>query len=247
MNRSTKSYRETIYFGYSTHFQDAGETFCVHDADRWGKAYRWYLRKWLPDNKDVVIVDLGCGSGKLLHFFKQLGYANLKGVDISPDQANLARQVIPDVAHANALEWLESKKGEFDLIIALDLIEHFTKDEALRFLDLCFTALKTGGRLILQTLNADSPFGLQRCYGDITHEWAYNVNQLTRLMKRAGFIKIEPREQGPVPWGYSLNSSIRYLVWQFFQELLKFWNIIETGGPGSGIFTRVFLISGQKP
>ena len=180
-------------------------------ATRWGKAYRWYLRQWLPESKDAVIADLACGNGNLLYFFQQSGYRNLHGVDISQDQVAMARQVLPNVVEANVLEWLVDRRRQFDLIVSLDLIEHFHRDEALRFLDLCFTSLKPGGRLILQTPNTDSPFGLQICFGDITHEWAYNANQLTRLLRRVGFVNIEPREQGPVPWGYSLTSTARWL------------------------------------
>jgi hypothetical protein len=83
-------------------------------------------------------------------------------------------------------------------------------------------------------------------YGDITHEWAFNINQLARLLRRAGFRQIEAREQGPVPWGYSIASTIRYLIWRLIRASLQIWNLVETGDPGSGVFTRVFLISGIK-
>ncbi len=240
------SYRRTIYTGYSVHFQDASRDFDPQSAARWGKAYGWYFRGWLPQNKEAAIVDLGCGGGKLLYLFKLYGYTNIKGVDISPDQVELAKQVWPNIEQADVLHWLKDKKECLDLITALDLIEHFRKTEALVFLDLCYHSLKPGGRLILQTPNADSPFGCQHYYSDLTHEWAYNVNQLTRLLKRVGFRDVQAREQGPVPWGYNIKSSFRYVAWRFIKSLIKFLNIIETGGPGSNIFTRVFFISGLK-
>src|SRR4051794_17756849 len=93
--------RQTIYSRYGHDFQDAAEVFDTAAAARWGKAYRWYLRGWLPEHKDASIVELACGYGRLLQFFKQHGYWNLQGVDISPDQVALARQVVPNVAQAN--------------------------------------------------------------------------------------------------------------------------------------------------
>jgi SAM-dependent methyltransferase len=237
--------RHAIYSRYGRDFQDATEVFDAAAAARWGKAYRWYLRGWLPEDKNAFIVELACGNGKLLHFFKQHGYSNLQGVDISPDQVGLARQVIPDVTQANVLDWLAPRKNHFDLIVALDLIEHFTRDEALRFVDLCFTALKPGGRLILQTPNADSPFGMQHRYNDITHEWAFNANQLTRLMRRAGFESIKARNQGPVPWGYSLVSTFRCMVWLVIRMALQIWSLAETGAR-LPVLTRVFLISAHR-
>lgn len=240
-----ESLREVIYTRYGHDFQDAGDIFDASAAERWGKAYRWYLRGWLPEHKGAAIAELACGYGRLLYFLKQIGFTNLCAVDISPDQVALARQVTCNVDQANVLDWLAERKQQFDSIIALDLVEHFTRIEVLRFLDLCFCALKPGGRLILQTLNADSPFGLQHRYGDITHEWAFNTNQLTRLLRRAGFAEVQPREQGPVPWGYSFASTGRWVVWRAIRAGLQVWNLAETGAPLPAL-TRIFLFSGVR-
>jgi 2-polyprenyl-3-methyl-5-hydroxy-6-metoxy-1,4-benzoquinol methylase len=237
-------FREVIYSSYGRDWQDAGEYFDPAAAARWGRAYGWYLRGWLPARRDAAIADLACGQGRLLYWLKSRGYTNLYGVDIAPDQVALARQVAT-VDQEDLLSWLAERPERFDLLIGLDIIEHFTRDEALRFLELAYAALKPGGRLVLQTLNADSPFGLQHRYNDITHEWAYNVNQLARLLRRAGFVAIEPREQGPVPWGYSLASTARFLVWRLIRAGLQLWNLAETGAT-LPVLTRVFLIKADK-
>ena len=65
-------------------------------------------------------------------------------------------------------------------------------------------------------------------------------------MNLTGFNDIEPREAGPVPWGYSIASTLRAGVWRMFRVVFKVWNLAELGSAGSGIFTRVFLISGVK-
>ena len=57
----------------------------------------------------------------------------------------------------SVLEWLGDRKLQFDLIVSLDLIEHFQREEALRFLDLCFAALKPDGRLILANAERRQP------------------------------------------------------------------------------------------
>lgn len=240
------NYRTRIYENYATNFQDASKTFDKEVAWHWGRGYRYYLRHWLPEDKSAKIVDLACGGGKLLYFFKRMGYTNITGVDISPEQVKLARQVTPDVEEANVLDWLESHPASFDLITGLDIIEHFHKPEVLRFLDACCSTLKPDGRLILQTPNADSPWGTVLRYGDFTHEVGFNPNVLSKLLALVGFKEIESCEQGPVPTGHSLKSSIRYLIWQTIRTGLKLWNLAETGDAGSGVFTRVFLISGIK-
>ena len=243
---SRLGYRTRIYENYASNFQGAPETFDEGAAWQWGRLQRYYLREWLPADKNARIVDLACGGGKLLYFFRRMGYTNITGVDISPSQVKLARQVTPDVDEANVLEWLEAHPASFDLITGFDIVEHFHKDEVLRFLDACYAALKPGGRLILQTPNAESPWGTVHRYNDFTHEVGFNPNALSRILSLVGFERIESRETGPVPLGHSLKSTVRYMIWQVIRAGLKIWNLAETGGAGSGVFTRVFLIAGEK-
>ena len=241
-----ESYRTRIYKQYAATFQDAKAEFDQQVADCLCRVIKYSFRGWWPQQQDATIIDLACGGGKLLYCFKKQGFDNIAGVDISPDQVALSRQVTDDVTQANILDYLQEHKNSFDLITGIDIIEHFHKDEVLNFLDLCQAALKPDGRLILQTPNADSPWGATLRYGDFTHEVCFNPNSLARLMKLSGFIKIESRETGPVPFGYSFKSTVRYLLWQSIRGLLMLWNIAETGSKGSGVFTRVFLISGTK-
>ncbi|MBA7700111.1 hypothetical protein ES703_108818 [subsurface metagenome] len=198
-----EDYRSRIYELYATNFQDVPETFNEGAAWRWGGAYRFYMREWLPEDKSANIVDLACGWGRLLYFFRRMVYQNVTGVDISPEQVKLSKQVTQNVKEANVLDYLESNPTSFHLIGDLDIVEHFHKPEVLRFLGGCNWALKIGGRLILKIPNADSPWGSVHRYNDFTHEVGFNPNSLTRLLRLSGFSNIEVREQGPVPLGYS--------------------------------------------
>lgn len=239
-------YRAHLYENYGADFQSAPERFDSSAAVRWGRAYDHYLRGWLPESKDARIVDLACGYGKLLYFFRERGYRRIAGVDISPDQVRRAREVVATVHQGDVLAFLAGHSAEFDLITALDLIEHLTKDEVLRFVHSCFQALRPGGRLILQTPNADSPFGMAMRYNDLTHEVCFNPNALGRLLARAGFRNIEARELGPVPFGYSFASTVRWCLWQSLRAGVVLWNVVETGSPGSRIVTRNFVVGGIR-
>lgn len=239
-------YRTRIYERYATVFKDLSETFDTKEASHWGRSYNYYLRNWLPKNKNASIVDVACGSGKLLYFFKNKHYQNITGVDISPEQVKLARQVSLTVDEADVLDWLGAHPSTFDLITGLDIIEHLDKSEVLRFIEACYLALKPGGRFVLQTPNAESLWEGSLRHGDFTHELSFTPNLLLRLLKLSGFQDIEVRETGPIPWGYSLTSTMRYLIWQFIRMGLKLWNLAEIGRTGSGVFTRVFLVTGLR-
>jgi len=237
-------YRSRIYEKYASNVQEQSEPIDLMDADKWGRSYDTYLRGWLPSDKQAAILDVGCGYGRLLRFFSKRGYTKVTGLDISTEQVSLARKIHHDVIQAKALEFLEECSDKFDFIIALDVIEHFYKDEFVHFLELCHRVLRPGGRLIIQTPNADSPFGLVHRYNDFTHEICFNVNALTRLMRVYGFTRVEARETGPVPYG--LFSSVRWVLWKLIRLPLLAYNLIETGSCWSSVLTRVFIVSGVR-
>ena len=55
MNDTAADYRARIYEKYATRFQSVPEVFDLEGARRWGRAYRHYLRGWLPANRDARI------------------------------------------------------------------------------------------------------------------------------------------------------------------------------------------------
>jgi len=238
-------YRNRIYDRYASLMSDSSQVFDRGATVRWGRcAYDTFLRGWLPDKKDASLLDVACGGGKLLYFLKARGYTNLQGMDISPEQVALARQVTENVFKADAISYLENHQETYDVIIGFDLVEHFKKEEVLRFLDACYSSLRPGGRLILQTPNAESPWGMKIRYGDFTHEVVFDPNCLKGLLTLCGFSAVESREAGPVIHGvFSLG---RYLIWKAIHTGLLVWNLAETGSKGSKIYTRVFLITGKK-
>ncbi|MFC1539560.1 class I SAM-dependent methyltransferase [Candidatus Latescibacterota bacterium] len=239
-------YRTRIYKKYSSLFKQEKSVFNEKEASSCLKSFDYYLRGWLPEVKESVIVDLACGNGKLLYFFKQRGFTNITGVDISPEQVMFARKVVSNVILANINDFLDDYQETFDLITGFDIIEHFNKDEVLNFLDNCYAALKPNGRIILKTLNADSPFGVSIHYGDFTHETGFTPESLAHLLRLCGFDSIDIREMSPVPIGYSVKSTMRYIMWRAIRCLIKFYNLVETGGTGSGVYTRVFIIKAKK-
>lgn len=237
-------YRSRIYERYSSIVQGVSAAPILEEVDRWGDAYDTYMRGWLPDKMDAPIVDVACGYGRLLRFFAKRGYTNVLGVDISQEQVDIARKVHPNVQQGGVIEFLEQNRNSFALVTAFDIIEHLHKDEALRFLDACHGALQPGGRLIIQTPNADTPWGLGIRYGDFTHEIGFNPHSLGWLMRLCRFGSFEAREQGPVPHG--ATSTVRFLLWKLMRLKMMIWNMVETGGKGSGVFTRVFIARGLR-
>jgi len=205
----------------------------------WAGGVLKHLRGWLPADKSAKCLDLGCGSGRFLQTLRAAGYCNIHGVDLGPQAIEIARSKGLDVTHADFREYLHNSPGRFDLITAFDVIEHFAKDELLDVLRLFRDHLKPGGRLILQTPNALSPWGLSYRYHDLTHEWIFDPHCLIAALALAGFAQQQVREVPPYVHGF--KSGVRWLLWKLIWGGCAVWNLAETGSTQGGIYTRNLL------
>lgn len=237
-------FRNDLYAKYNTIKMGGKPLLDKESPQRIDHRYDIYLRKWIPEDRSISILDVGCGTGTLLYSLKRKGYINVCGIDISSEQVRIARQIVDNIIEGNAIEYLDSHPSAFDLILGVDIIEHLRKDEAINFLKACYKALRKNGRLILQTPNAESPWGGFCMYGDFTHEVFYQPLWLKKLLQLTGFMNIEIKPTGPVVHG--IVSLIRFLVWKIIWTFLVIWNLAERGDIGSGVYTRVFIISGIK-
>jgi SAM-dependent methyltransferase len=241
-------YREELYTDYATDFKGGSQRVCQKKIDEFWPIFKQTTQGWLPESKISNILDIGCGNGTNMNLLKnKAGYCNVYGVDFSKSQVSLAQQHVANVQFGNALDYLDDSSIMFDLILAFDLIEHLTKKEALKLIKLCFEKLNPGGRIIFQTPNASSPFFGSVRYGDFTHELGFTPHLLSQLLERDGFVDVKQRETGPLARGYSIKSSIRYILWQLIRNTLCLYTIIETGSCRDKIFTRVFVQSAVKP
>ncbi len=245
MQKRAFEYRDRVYEHYVSEMKPESASAGIRSYEAWSAAARTRLEGWLPADRGAVILDLACGPGNVLHLLKEGGYRNVTGVDRSQEQVDLARQFGFEVHCADVLEFLAGRRSDTDSIMAFDILEHLTKDEMFAFLDGCATALKPGGTLIIQTPNAESPWGLSIRYGDITHEQVFAPASLRHVLKVAGFGAFEARECGPIVHG--AKSFSRWVLWWGIRAGLALWNLAETGTRGSGIYTRVFLAKAAKP
>jgi len=210
---------------------------------RFAETYAQYLRGWLPPAKTATIVDVGCGHGNMLYALRRWGYSNVAGLDRSSEQVALARQRYPEVMQGDAIEHLRAHENGYDLIMAIDLFEHFTPDQGRQFLEVCRTALRDRGRLILQLPNAGALRGGEPAWGDITHCRAYSAPAVQQFLKLCGFTAIEFRETGPVK--NSARGLLRLVLWRFICSCVRAYDLIEMGRPAP-VLTRTMLVSALK-
>lgn len=208
---------------------------------------RHLVREHFPAERDASILDLGCGHGALLHFAREAGYTNLRGVDGSPEQVNAAHRLgIEGVEAGDLHDALSTSANEsLDVVIAFDVIEHFTRDELLQFVDEVRRVLKPGGRWIIHVPNGESPFFGTIRYGDLTHELAFTRTSLAQLLFASGFGDVRCFADTPVVHG--IKSALRWLLWQVFRSVLRLYIAAETGDVSNAhIFSQNMLAIANK-
>ena len=168
-------------------------------------------------------------------------------MDISPAQVAAAKKLcIEGIEHGDILDALSIESEEtVDCLITFDLIEHFNRNELICLVDEIHRVLRQGGRWIIHTPNAESPFGMRMRYWDITHELAFTRTSLSQLLLSTGFSTIDCYEDQPVPHG--TKSAIRWLLWRVIRSFLRLCIAIETGDNGQdAIFSQNFLAVAVK-
>ncbi len=127
------------------------------------------------------ILDVGCGTGANLLMLSQ--YGDAEGVDISEDALTFCRERGLEKVKLGAGEELPYDAGTFDLVTALDVVEHM--DDDLAGLREMRRVLRPGGRVLLFVPTFMFLWGLQ---DDVSnHRRRYRLPELRHVLEQAGF------------------------------------------------------------
>ncbi|MCA1566485.1 MAG: class I SAM-dependent methyltransferase [Acidobacteria bacterium] len=127
------------------------------------------------------ILDVGCGTGANLEMLAQFGAT--EGVDVSEDALAFCRARGLHQVKLGAAEQLPYEDGSFDLVTALDVVEHLDDDSG--GLSEMRRVLRPGGRALLFVPAFMWLWGVQ---DDVSHHRRrYTLPQLTERVRGAGF------------------------------------------------------------
>ena len=192
--------------------------------------FRQVIQRHFPQDRDAVVLELGCGHGAFLYAMHEAGYKRARGVDWADEQVRAARDLgIAGVEQGDVMSALAATAiGSVDVVVTFDLIEHLTKGELVTLIDEVRRVLRGGGRWIIHAPNAEAPFGARMRYWDFTHELAFTRSSITQLLKASGFSSVRCHEDEPVPHG--IRSVVRFLLWKMIRLGLLSYIAVETGG-----------------
>ncbi|MGB6067596.1 MAG: class I SAM-dependent methyltransferase [Desulfomonilaceae bacterium] len=172
-------------------------------ADRNQDSFRC-RKPWLPANSDARILDFGCGWGHQLLSLWCAGYRNVEGVELVPEQAIVANGAARGrikVVCIDGRDYVAESKGQYDLIILNDVLEHIPVSDASDLLRQIWTALVPAGTIVVRVPNAGSICAAYSRYLDVTHVTGFTEYSLMQLLDQTGFEnhKIVPDDIG-IKW-----------------------------------------------
>ena len=236
--------RARLYESYRS-YQNAGNP---QDERKQRAPYlRRLIKTHMPADRNVRILDLGCGSGAIIYFLREAGYRNILGIDTSAEQIAPAAELgIGQVLRSDVFSFVRNTESEsYDVVIAFDIIEHLTKPELFHLADEIYRVLTPGGFWIAHAPNAEGVFGARIRYADLTHEQAFTRESMEQLARAAGFRAIECFEDEPVVHG--IKSMIRWLIWKGARAVLRIFVMAETGDTGrNALFSQNLLACARK-
>lgn len=110
-----------------------------------------FIRKQLK-SQTPVLLDLGCGDGRLVPVWQSIVSGEAYGLELSPKAVEVASRMFPSVNYTEGdATNTPYENDKFDIIICQEVIEHV--EEQQKLIDECGRILKKGGYLILTTPN----------------------------------------------------------------------------------------------
>lgn len=150
--------------------------------------YWWYIsrrnlvKQLLPSGRRLQILDIGCGTGKLLEELQDYGQAF--GIDFNSRAIKFCRQRRLKLVYRDKFPSLRSslRRKTFDVITCLDVLEHIDDDTAA--LRTITKLLRPGGRLIMTVPAYPWLFSY---WDEISgHYRRYSRPHLLQVLKKAG-------------------------------------------------------------
>jgi len=160
----------------------------VEDSHWWYVGRRAILESFLkqiiqnPKSKihNPKILDVGCGTGGNLEMLAKFGAA--EGVDVSDDALEFCRRKGLK-AHKGLAESLPFADESFDVVTALDVVEHLDDDVA--GLSEMYRVLRRGGKTLIFVPAFMWLWGVQ---DDVSnHRIRYTKKQIVERLEKSGF------------------------------------------------------------
>jgi SAM-dependent methyltransferase len=140
------------------------------------------IDKHLSKHADAKVLDIGCGSGLMLNALEKVGQTF--GMDMSDDAINFSKEIFNGKVEKGFLpDQIPYAENFFDLITALDVIEHVDQD--IDSLKAIRSRLVSGGKAVI---TVPAYMFLWSAFDEMNeHKRRYTLSELNAKLVQAGF------------------------------------------------------------
>ncbi len=193
----------------------------------------------LPADRSAVVLEVGCGMGFALGALQHLGFTAIEGIDADRGQVALATRRGLPVTHVPVdafPAFMAARHGRYDVVMAIDVLEHVPVSAQIDFLERIVSAMKPDGLFICQVPNANSGIASRYRYGCWTHHCSFTEHSLDFVLFNAGFERILVMETDRT-WFPRLNRRFvgnlrHYVLVQAFRWLRRLEFVAALGNEG---------------
>ena len=202
--KQNSSFEEDYFEGY---YSGIGDFSSGRDKEltNWFRGMFEYVNRYYPIKKGrgKKLLEFGCATGAAANLLADYGF-NVHSTDISRFAVNKARKHYPDISfNVHDMQNLFTKEKDFDVVVALDVIEHLEKPE--QAIKNTYKILKKDGYVIITT-----PNDYKHMSNDPTHINVKRPNQWKKILKTAGFKNIKIMQVTFIPYLYKLHPRLNY-------------------------------------
>ena len=130
------------------------------------------------------LLEIGFGDGGFLAWARAAG-AEVRGIELDAGLCIAGRRAGFDVTAATLAE-LAAGGTAFDVIVALDVLEHWDHSELVANLRHIQTLLRDGGLFLARFPNGQSPYGRIYQHGDFSHRTTLSTYRIEYLAQLTG-------------------------------------------------------------
>ena len=171
------------------------------------KSFEKGIRERIDINKNLILLDLGCGPGLLgMSFINEI--KKVIFLDFSEGMINEVKNSLNEKNIKN----YELKLGEIDTyngekvdIVTISMVLHHIKDIG-KTIKKISTILNNGGKMIITDLDKTEVFGKEEFK---IHHHGFNRDELTNIVKNNGFSNVKIESFDTISWkGTKVNRFI---------------------------------------
>ena len=170
-------------------------------------------------NSNTRILELGFGNGSFAGWTRNFTqfYVGIEANHVLVDRAKNAgfNAFLPDIEKNKIHD-----DRFFDLIIALDVIEHMNLDDILSTFQAWVECLSENGRIIIRIPSGDSPFSGRLMYGDITHKTLLGTSALRQVASMSGLVLVATYPPTLPIFGLGATKAIERILVSWTRKLV---------------------------